>query len=32
MSRRGRRVGKRSKPSAARLDALIAEALVDAYG
>ena len=32
MPRRGRRVGKRSKLSAARLDALIAEALVDAYG
>ena len=32
MPRRGRRVGKRSALSAARLDALIAEALVDAYG
>jgi hypothetical protein len=32
ISRRDKRAGKRSKPSAARLDALIAEALVDAYG
>jgi hypothetical protein len=32
MPRRGRRVGKGSTLSAARLDALIAEALVDAYG
>jgi hypothetical protein len=30
--RRARRAGKGSKPSTARLDALIAEALVDAYG
>jgi len=32
MTRKGRRAGKGSRPSAARLDALIAEALVDAYG
>jgi len=32
MPRKDRRTGKRSGPSAARLDALIAEALVDAYG
>jgi hypothetical protein len=32
MPRRGGRVGKGSTLSAARLDALIAEALVDAYG
>ena len=32
ISRKGRRAWKGSKPSAAGLDALIAEALVDAYG
>ena len=32
ISRRDRRAGKKSKPSAARLDVLIAEVLVDAYG
>ncbi len=32
ISRKGRRAGMGSKPSVARLDALIAEALVDAYG
>jgi Calcium binding len=32
ISRRDRRAGKKPKPSAARLDVLIAEVLVDAYG